>query len=267
MFPPPPIEGSSRHSSFARTAQWEQKRRGRGYSYTKKTRPLCGYRTRGCDVVSRGRLLRSCLGTRSERCGALLARALRAAIQKLFLDSDSDDPQCEITTSSTKIPAHGTWGTSARRTSLRSSMSAAPQPHRRRGTFVRRLNASMQHGTYDAGIFETLAGQPIDALWAVYGAALAASPDSGPCRGAGSLAMGVMDPMPRDAQLHPVPVRRACGRFKFSRQHRVAVSIALAHGPTPANALRMRIARAGSFPRRRRRKRRRYQRRARTRCS
>ncbi len=26
-------------------------------------------------------------------------------IQKLFLDSDSDDPQCEITTSSTKIPA------------------------------------------------------------------------------------------------------------------------------------------------------------------
>ena len=48
---------------------------------------------------------------------------------------------------------------------------AAPEE----GTFVRLLNASMQHGTYDAGIFETLAGQPVDALWTAYSAALAAS--------------------------------------------------------------------------------------------
>ncbi|KJA28555.1 hypothetical protein HYPSUDRAFT_128954 [Hypholoma sublateritium FD-334 SS-4] len=48
------------------------------------------------------------------------------------------------------------------------------------GTFVRRLNASMRSGAYDARIFETLAGQPVDALWTAYGASFAAPNKAAP---------------------------------------------------------------------------------------
>lgn len=76
------------------------------------------------------------------------------------------------------------------------------------GTFVRRLNASMQHGAYDARIFETLAGQPVGALWSAYGASLAAS-NKAVHETAVYGARSPRDPVSRDTQLHPVKLRRS----------------------------------------------------------